>query len=214
MSIHQLALEAGIPQFAVDQIEAGDGRITFEAGDLEKLTFKVWNVYEDVPGQFQMMVTFQGHCLGNYELQPLPEDLKTIKDQHGYFKINGYLLELSEDIPDDVAVAMSKFAEWTKQNKGIKNPENVPSLFFKVTSASALVQLVVTSSYNKSTQMDELSFNGWAYQGISWAGHGIGATQATKVQIGSYTTRKVLPPVPQVPQVPPVPKVPPALNRR
>lgn len=211
MSLHKLSIEANLPQFCVDQIAAGDNRITFEASDLEKLTFKVWNVYEDVPGQFQLMVTFQGHCLGNYELQPLPEDLKTIKDQHGYFKINGYLLEVAEDISEDVATAMSKFAEWTKQNKGIKNPENVPSLFFKVTSAEALVQLMVTSSYNKSTQMDELSFNGWAYQGISWAGHGIGATSPVKLPIGNYTRRQ-LPPVDS--GVPPVVPPPPAIKPR
>lgn len=198
MSLYELAQDAGVPQFAVDQIAAGDGRVTFEASDLEMLTFKVWNVYEDTPGQFQMMVTFQGHCLGAYELQPLPEDLSTMEQQSGYFKMSGYILEVAEEVPADVAVAMSKFAEWTLENKGVKNPANRPHLFYKVASAEALVQLVVTTSYNKSTQADELSFNGWAYQGLEWAGNGIGSVKATKTGISGYT-RKVLPPAPVAP---------------
>ena len=191
----QLSREAGVPQFAVDQIQAGDGRITFEASDLEQLTFKVWNVYEDTPGQFQMMVTFQGHCLGDYELQPLPEDLSTIEQQPGYFKLSGCILEVAEEVPADVAVAMSKFAAWTLENKGVKNPVNRPHLFYKVASAEALVQLIITSSYNKSTKADELSFNGWAYAGLEWAGNGIGSIKATKTDIVGYT-RRVLPPAP------------------
>jgi hypothetical protein len=210
MSLYELAQDAGVPQFAVDQIAAGDGRVTFEASDLEMLTFKVWNVYEDTPGQFQMMVTFQGHCLGAYELQPLPEDLSTMEQQSGYFKMSGYILEVAEEVPADVAVAMSKFAEWTLENKGVKNPANRPHLFYKVASAEALVQLVVTTSYNKSTQADELSFNGWAYQGLEWAGNGIGSVKATKTGISGYT-RKVLPPAPVAPPAPPAP---PALKPR
>lgn len=200
MSLHQLALEANLPQFCCDQIAAGDNRVTFEAQDLEMMTFKAWNVYEDEPGQYQIMVTFQGHCLGNYEMQPLPEDLSTLPHQEGYFSISGYILEVSSDVPPDVAQAMNAFAEWSKVNKGVKNPQNRPHLFFKVTSASALVQLVATSSYNKSSQEDEISFNGWAYQGITWAGNGIGATKATKEQVVNYT-RRVLPPVAPPPVV-------------
>lgn len=210
MSLYELAVEAGVPQFCVDQIAAGDGRVTFEASDLEMLTFKVWNVYEDTPGQFQMMVTFQGHCLGEYELQSLPEDLHTLEQQPGYFKLSGYILEVAEDVPAEVAAAMSAFAQWSKENKGVKNAPNRPYLFYKVTSASALVQLVVTTSYNKSTQADELSFNGWAYQGLEWAGNGIGSVKATKTGISGYT-RKVLPPAPVAPPAPPAP---PALKPR
>lgn len=170
----QEAEEAGVPQFCVDQIAAGDGRITFEASDLEQLTNRVWNVYEDTPGVFQMQLQLQGHCLGAYELQPLPAELATIESEPGYFTLHGYILELAVEVPADVAAAMSKFAEWSKANKGVKNAADRPYLFYKVTSAEALVQLVVTSSYNKSASKNELSFNGWAYQGIEWGGTGIG----------------------------------------
>lgn len=205
MYLHQLAVEGNLPQFCCDQIAAGDDRLTFEADDLEKLTFKVWNVYEDVPGEFQMMVTIQGHCLGKYELQPLPEDLSTLPSQHGYFTLSGYILEVGEDVPPDVALAMSKFAEWSLSNKGIKNPQNRPHLFFKLTD-EAIVQLVVTTSYNKYTGKNELSFNGWAYSGIEWAGNGIGGTKAQKLTVSNYT-RRVLRAAPSggVPPVAPPP---------
>lgn len=216
MSLHQLSLEAGVPQFCVDQIAAGDGRITFEASDLEMLTNRIWNVYEDEPGVFQMQLQLQGHCLGAYELQPLPAELATIEQQPGYFTLHGYILELAAEVPADVAAAMSKFSEWSKANKGVNKPEGRPYLFYKVTSAEALVQLVVTSSYNKSAAKNELSFNGWAYQGIEWGGTGIGATRATKTDIAAGYTRKVLPPAPSAvtPPVAPPPVAPPkVLNR-
>jgi hypothetical protein len=208
----QLSQEAGVPQFCCDQVAAGDGRITFEASDLEMLTNRIWNVYEDEIGVFQMQLQLQGHCLGKYELQPLPADLSTIESEPGYFTLHGYILELAVEVPPDVAKAMSAFAEWSKANKGVSKPEGRPYLFYKVTSAEALVQLVVTSSYNKSAGKNELSFNGWAYQGIEWGGTGIGATRATKTDIVAGYTRKVLPPAPA--PAPVINDVPPASERK
>jgi len=207
MSLLQLAQDAGIPQFAVNQIAQGDEVITFEASDLEMLRMTVWNVYEDEPGQFQMMVEFQGHCLGEYQLQPLPADLSTLKDQHGYFRISGYILERAEDVEEDVAVALEKFACWTLENKGVSKPQGKPKLFIKA-SSDAIMQLVVRSQYNKHSKAYEIGFNGWAYEALNWAGDGIGGEKATK-RLVDHSKRRVLPPAPVAPPAPV-----PTLNRR
>jgi hypothetical protein len=197
-TLAQLALDSFMPQSWAEELQNSD-RVTLDASEFSKLTFKVWDCYEDVEGEFQLRIQIQGVCDSSYNLLDKPEDLSNIKKTPGYFSVSGYVLEVAEDLPDVVVAALERFAAWTQEHLGEKNPEGRPSLFLKV-SDDALVQFVI-EPYTNTKGEEIFAFNGWAYRGLTWAGNGVGARPKTN--------RYVLTELNSVAPVPPV-----VLNRR
>jgi hypothetical protein len=77
-----------------------------------------------------------------------------------------------------VIAAMERFAVWTEENIGVKNPEGIPSLWVKA-SSDAIMQLVI-EPYTNSKGVEIFAFNGWAHQGLHWAGDGVTTKPVTK----------------------------------
>lgn len=177
MSLSQLALDSSLPQAWAEELVNSD-RVTLDAAEFSKLTFKVWDVYQDTPGEFQLKVQLQGVCDDTYNLVDKPEDLSTIKSLPGYFSVSGYILVCDDEIPDTVIAAMERFAVWTEENIGVKNPEGIPSLWVKA-SSDAIMQLVI-EPYTNSKGVEIFAFNGWAHQGLHWAGDGVTTKPVTK----------------------------------
>ena len=177
MSLSQLALDSSLPQAWAEELVNSD-RVTFDATDIAKTTFKVWDVYQDTPGEFQLKIQIQGICDDVYNLVDKPQDLSTIKSLPGYFSISGYILVCSDEIPETVIAAMERFAVWTEENIGVKNPEGIPSLWVKA-SSDAIMQLVI-EPYTNSKGVEIFAFNGWAHQGLHWAGDGVTTKPVTK----------------------------------
>lgn len=199
-ALAKLALDSSMPQSWAEELQNSD-RVTLDACEFSKLTFKVWDCYEDNPGEFQLRIQIQGVCDESYNLLDKPEDLSNIKKSPGYFSVSGYILEVAEDLPEVVVAALERFAAWTQEHLGEKNPEGRPSLFIKA-SEDALIQFIV-EPYTTSKGVEIFSFNGWAYRGLTWAGDGVTAKPKTN--------RYVL----ELNSVPPVvPRVPPVLNRK
>jgi hypothetical protein len=173
----QLALDSSLPQAWAEELVNSD-RVTLDAAEFSKLTFKVWDVYQDTPGEFQLKVQLQGVCDDTYNLVDKPEDLSTIKSLPGYFSVSGYILVCDDEIPDTVIAAMERFAVWTEENIGVKNPEGIPSLWVKA-SSDAIMQLVI-EPYTNSKGVEIFAFNGWAHQGLHWAGDGVTTKPVTK----------------------------------
>lgn len=196
MSLSELALDSSLPQAWVEELVNSD-RVTFDACDLSETTFKVWDVYRDNPGEFQLKIQIQGVCDDAYNLVDKPEDLSTIKGLPGYFSISGYILVCDDEIPETVIAAMERFAAWTEENIGVKNPKGIPSLWVKASSDDAIMQLVI-EPYTNSKGVEVFAFNGWAHQGLHWAGDGV----TTKPVTRRFT---ITPPV--APPVAPPPKV-------
>ena len=177
MSLSQLALDSSLPQAWAEELVNSD-RVTLDAAEFSKLTFKVWDVYQDTPGEFQLKVQLQGVCDDTYNLVDKPEDLSTIKSLPGYFSVSGYILVCDDEIPDTVIAAMERFAVWTEENIGVKNPEGIPSLWVKA-SSDAIMQLVI-EPYTNSKGVEIFAFNGWAHQVLHWAGDGVTTKPVTK----------------------------------
>ena len=173
----QLALDSSLPQAWAEELVNSD-RVTLDAAEFSKLTFKVWDVYQDTPGEFQLKVQLQGVCDDTYNLVDKPEDLSTIKSLPGYFSVSGYILVCDDEIPDTVIAAMERFAVWTEENIGVKNPEGIPSLWVKA-SSDAIMQLVI-EPYTNSKGVEIFAFNGWAHKGLHWAGDGVTTKPVTK----------------------------------
>lgn len=194
MNLTQLALDSSMPQAWCEELQNSD-RVTIDATDFSKLTVKVWDVYQDNPGEFQLRITLQGVCDDAYNLLPLPE-LKEIKQTPGFFTLSGFVLVCKDEIPFLVFEAMQNFADWTKSNQGVKTPEGRPSLW-PTASSEAIVQLVI-EPYTNNKNQEVFSFNGWAHQGLTWSGSGITSRPQTKryVLAGGFA-----PPAPPVPPV-------------
>ena len=173
----QLALDSSLPQAWAEELVNSD-RVTFDASDIAKTTFKVWDVYQDTPGEFQLKIQIQGVCDDAYNLVDKPQDLSTIKSLPGYFSVSGYILVCDDEIPETVVSALERFAAWTEQTVGVKNPEGIPSLWVKA-SPDALMQLVI-EPYTNSKSVEIFAFNGWAHRGLTWAGDGVTTKPVTK----------------------------------
>jgi hypothetical protein len=190
----QLALDFALPQSWAEELNSSN-RITLEAEDFARLTFKIWDVYQDVPGEFQLRIQIQGICDEAFQLLQLPEELKYIKEHPGYFAISGYVLVCQDEVNEVVLNALLSFSDWTNSNQGVKNPEGRPSLWAKA-SPEAIVQFIV-EPYLSGKGDEILSFNGWAFEKLVWSGDGITSRPSTP------RCRLVLPTV-LPPVVPPV----------
>ena len=208
-----LAENAGLPQLFVDQLAAGE-RITMWYEEVSLIKAKVWDVYQDVPGQFQLRLQIQGFT-GNqadgYPLEPLPEDLKAAGEMVGFWTIQGYVAVSSDNLEPDVAAAMSKFVAWSLLNKETKQEESSrPKLWFEAGDSDCGLQLLPKSKVNKQSGNEELTFSGWAHRGLEWCGTGIGSVREVEFD-ASFTKRprrgaRVDAPAPTPPKViPPTP---------
>ena len=217
-NLSNLALNSNLPQAWAQEL-VNSNRVTFYAGDIAKTTFKVWDVYQDTPGEFQLKVQIQGVCDDAYTLAEKPEDLSTIKNHPGYFTFSGYVLVCSDEIPETVQSAMERFASWTQENIGVTKPEGIPSLWVKASSA-AIMQLVI-EPYSNSKNVGVFAFNGWAHQGLSWAGEGVTSKPVTKrytlttvaTPVATPVAPPVAPPVATPVATPPVDSIPSVRNR-
>ena len=191
----QLALDSSLPDAWVQELK-NHNRITLQASEFNKLTFKIWDVFIDIPGEFQLKIQLQGVCDEDYNLLDKPEDLSTIKKASGYFSLSGYILVCEDEISENVVSALERFASWTKENLGRKNPEGIPSLWAKA-SSGALVQLVV-EPYTNSKGVEVFAFNGWAHEGLQWAGEGINTKPKTERKVFKLLDAVIPPAAPPV----------------
>ena len=221
--LSNLAENAGLPQLFVDQLAAGE-RITMWYEEVSLIKAKVWDVYQDVPGQFQLRLQIQGFT-GNqadgYPLEPLPEDLKAASEMVGFWTIQGYVAVSSDNLEPDVAAAMSKFVDWSLLNKETKQEESSrPKLWFEAGNSECGLQLLPKAKPNKQSGNEELTFSGWAHRGLEWCGNSIGSVREVEFdapffkrpQRGARVDASPVPPVITPPVITPPVITPPVIT--
>ena len=225
MTLSNLAEDAGLPQLFVDQLANGE-RITMWAEEVALVKTKVWDVYQDVEGEYQLRLQIQGFTGSSqdgYPLEPLPEDIALASTMVGFWQLQGYVAISAANLQPDVVAAMIRFAEWSELNKHEKQEESTrPKLWFEAGDSDCGIQLLPKSKVNKRSGKEELTFSGWAHRGLEWYGTGIGG--ASEVAFDAFFTKRpqrgarvdapVVPPIKPVPPVVTPPSAPPTRRGR
>ena len=225
MTLSILAENMNLPAIFCDQLAAGE-RLTMWSEEVSLVKFKVWDVYQDVEGEFQLRLQIQGFTgseAENFPLVSLPEDIALAYTMVGFWQLQGYVAVKAANLEPDVVAAMSKFVAWSSLNKETKQEESSrPKLWFEAGDSDCGLQLLPKSKVNKQSNKEELTFSGWAHRGLEWCGTGIGgsvrevefdaAFSQRPARRGARIDAPVLPPTPPAPKIVP-PVVPPSRGR-
>ena len=221
--LSNLAEDAGLPQLFVDQLANGE-RITMWAEEVALVKTKVWDVYQDVEGEYQLRLQIQGFTGSSqdgYPLEPLPEDIALASTMVGFWQLQGYVAISAANLQPDVVAAMIRFAEWSELNKHEKQEESTrPKLWFEAGDSNCGLQLLPKAKTNKKTQKEELTFSGWAHRGLEWCGTGIGSVRevefdasfSKRPQRGARVDASPVPPVITPPVITPPVITPPVIT--
>jgi len=183
----------------VSQIRAGEEVIELNSKVLSFLRIKIWDVYDDEE-KFTLRLQFQGitgTIEQGYLLQPFPEGVN--KNTWGLWSLQGYVAVSKSRLDGDVVSSLSKYAAWTEA--GTKDESTRPKLWLEV-DESSIVQLLWYVRTDKKSGEEEITFKGWAHQGLIWKGKGIGVAEAIEFDLiprkgASTIPTRPMPPAPQ-----------------